>query len=400
MDESHQLDLRATDFARNPSPILAWLRERQPVYRLADGTFILSRYDDVRMALKHHELFASGWSDAAIAHPQWLEAHRRRGLFLTETDPPRHTLYRSIVNKSFAAGAIRALEPILRNTASSLVRNIRKGQEFDFLTDFAYPFAGTALSALTGLDVIRQPERARRWVDVAETFTDQCPGPARKAVLEAVVADQNDYFDALVRERRRCPRSDLASILSNASPDGRALSDEELRTALALFTTAGFQAPAQFLAAGIACLAHRPALVTMLRKEPRHIGQFIEEFLRLSNTAQGVFRMTTQTLSLHGMPLPAGSSVLLLIAAANLDPTRFPNPEDLILGRDNIRMHLGFGHGIHVCLGAALARMEMQIALQALIEAFDGIDCPPEPELEWYSTIVGRLLYSLPVRAY
>lgn len=397
-----EIDFRSTAFAQNPYLTYQLLRERYPVCQLADGTYVLSRYEDVQFALKRYDLFASGWSDAPLAHPGWMRDEYKREPFLTESDPPEHTWYNAIVNKAFIGKSIRMLAPVLEDVSRNLIEKIKNScnKSNDFLSDFAYPLAGMAISSITGLEIEHQIERIRNWVCVAESFTAECPSPARQAEIEDTLADQHSYYDELITKRNNSPKDDLVTMLINARVEGRKLSEKQLWTALNLFTVAGFQAPAQFLAAAIAFLAHRPDLVSYLRSSPHMIGEFIEELLRLHNAAQGALRTSTTSISLRGITIPPNATVLVLIGSANRDPEQFPDPDNFNFSRDNVRTHIGFGYGAHSCLGAGLARMELKAALGVLLKEFSRFDCAAEDELNWYSTVVGRLLKTLSVEFY
>jgi cytochrome P450 len=393
------IDLRAEQFARNPYSIYRVLREQFPVCQVTDGTYLLSRYEDVKFALKHFDLFASGWSNAPQAHPQWIRSDYKRADFLTETDPPEHDIYNAIVNKSFVRQAVNALEPLLRETACSALKKMQQRDgNYDFLSDFAYPLAGAALGRITGLEISSQLQRARSWIDLAESFTDLSPPPAQKLHMEKIILDQHNYYDEIINERRRNPKNDLATMLAQAEIDGEKLTSQQLHTALNVFTVAGFQAPAQQLAFAVGLLKQRADLTAALQFEPKKIDDFFEELLRFDNPTLGVMRRATTAIELHGAIIPAGAKVLLLVGAANRDPEQFPNPDLFELQRANIRSHLGFGHGPHTCLGAALARLEMKIGLEILLPHLNSINWPAAADLSWRSTVVGRILRSLPMR--
>lgn len=185
------LDLRAPAFAKNPYPTYALLRARYPVLQIADGTYILSRYDDVKFALKSYELFASGWAGAPIAHPKWLREDYRRGHFLPETDPPEHTQNSAIINKSFVGRAIEVMLPFMRETATCLTARLQR-PDADFLTDFAFPYMGSVLANITGMDTGNDMDRTRAWIELAESFTEVKPEPELQARAENIIFEQNE----------------------------------------------------------------------------------------------------------------------------------------------------------------------------------------------------------------
>jgi cytochrome P450 len=216
--------------------------------------------------------------------------------------------------------------------------------------------------------------------------------------MEAIVLDQHSYYDEIIKQRRMQPANDVATLLARAEVDGERLTDQQLYTALNLFTVAGFQAPAQQLSMAVMLLARQPDLVAQLIREPTKISDFIEEILRFDNPTLGLLRQTTGAVEMHGATIPAGAGVALLIGAANRDPQQFPAPDRFELARANIKTHLGFGHGAHTCLGAALARLEMRIGLEVLLPYIERIELPNNTQLIWHSTFIGRLLRGLPIR--
>jgi cytochrome P450 len=394
------IDLEDPDFAKNPYQTYKLLREKYPVCQIADGTYLLSRYDDVQLALKRYDLFASGWMTSSIGRPNWLREDCKRGAFLAEMDPPDHALHNAIINKTFSSGAVNSLIPLMRETAKSLVKRLKEfeGKEVDFFIHFGYPFSGALIDRITGLNTSDDIDRTKRWSRLMESLPAQCPEPALKAEFEATILSQNKHYDEIIQSRRIYPKGDLVSILINAQIDDSPLSTEELRAALSLFSVAGFEAPAQSLARAIILLAQRDDICNLLRERPENIRPFIEELLRLGSSAQGSLRITTQDVTLHSVTIPAQSVVLALIGAANRDSDRFSNPDDFVLSRPNIKSHIGFGQGPHVCIGASLARAELRIGLEALLSTFKKFHCPAETELNWRSWVVARLLRTLPVR--
>jgi cytochrome P450 len=391
-----EIDLGSYECAQNPYPTYAVLRQRHPVCRLVDGSYALSRYEDVRFALKRHDLFAAGWAQLPMHRAQWLNPDCRRGLGLLEQDPPDHHRYRSMIYPPFSRRAVESLAPWARAKVQALVDRLRPGGEIEFLADFAVPFAGAVLAHITGLTE-QQARHSRDCLETTDSLTAECPEPARKAAVESVFREQIGYFQTLMHQRRLQPQADLATRLVNATIDGNAVAEHELRGNLHLLTSAGYE-PAPLLANAIVLLAHQPELLRLLLARPDLIPAFVEELLRFDNSTQAAVRTTTAAIELHGVSIPPRALVLVLLGAANRDHTQFPDPDRFQLSRGNIDTQLGFGHGVHRCLGHILARLEMNVALAALLGAFTRIQCPRPDELRWSSRGAFRTLRTLPVR--
>ena len=391
------IDLLDPEFIRNPYTFYNFLRESQPLAQIKNGTYVLSRYDDVKFALKRYDIFSSGWSDAPLIHPDWLDAEAQRGSFMAEKDPPEHTQHRAIVHKAFIEKSIKALIPEMNGSAQRLLSRIKPNEHFDFLSVFAYPYVTELSDTITGLG-LSKTGKTRYWAEIVESFPIECPVGQARASLKKVIDEQNAYYDSLIRARQEVPREDLITRLAQAKVDGQALTKAQIRGALNLFTLGGFQAPGQMLANAAIVLANEPELANFARQSFENLCAFIEELLRLHNPSQGSIRITRSEVTLSGGTIPANSNVIVLIGSANRDPRQFENPDEFIPFRGNIKSHLGFGQGPHVCIGEALARWQLRVAIGYLLESFDTIECEPFEKQRWESNMLGRMLRNLPIR--
>jgi len=188
----------------------------------------------------------------------------------------------------------------------------------------------------------------------------------------------------------------LISTLANTPVMGGYLSREQLRGALNLFTIGGLEAPVQMLANACLLLSERPDLIEILRSEPDKTPEFAEELLRYDNTALGAMRIAKETVEFEAGVIPEGARIIALLAAANRDPEQFDDPDSFILGRKNIKSHLGFSHGQHACIGSAVAREQMIAAINALVQNFSKIECPAAPI--YHSSNVTRYMHELTVK--
>ena len=381
----------------NPFPIYEKLREHYPVCQLEpDGHWAVSRYDDVRFALRRPDLFSSSGFKATL-QPDWLSAeYRGRDLFILMQDPVDHMKYRPLVSKAFVGQAIDALIPLMRETAQSLVEKIRPNEEIDFLEDFAYPYVHKIIGKITGVEEGQSLEEVRQWMGLIGKVTRTRPDDQYIRALEAALLAQKVHFDAIIRDRRERPRQDLISALVHSKVDGEYLTDHMLRNALDLLLVAGYHTSLQILCHSMIWLSRRPEIRWALAADPHLIPAFVEELLRLESIASAILRQTTDKITLSGVIIPKGATVFLLLAAANRDPSQFPDPGEFKMGRKNIKRHMAFGHGPHTCVGAALARLEVRIALETILAAFDNFSCPADHELCWSKSIMNRSVSELP----
>ncbi len=381
----------------NPFPVYERLLQDHPVCQLEpDGIWAVSRYDDVRFALERPNLFLSSGLMAAM-QPDWLhEDCRDRDLFIIMQDPPDHTKYRALLNRAFASKMIQALIPLMHETAQGLVKKIRPDEQFDFQKDFAYAYVHKIIGHITGIEEGQSQEEVSRWLEVIGKLSPEKPDEHYIREFGELHRAQKEHFNNIIRDRREHPREDLVSALVHAEVDGEQLTDHMLRNALDLLLSAGYHTTLQMLCHSMIRLSQQPDLRQTLSANPQQIPAFIEEALRLESIAPALFRQTTEDIELSGVRIPRGATILLLLAAANRDPRQFPNPTEFQMGRPNIKMHLAFGHGPHTCLGAALARQEIKIALETILAAFHGISCPVDHELSWSKSVLLRSVNALP----
>ena len=395
--DNTRIDFNSSEFRIDPFPTYKVLREHYPVCKVEpNGLYALSRYDDVLFALDHHEIFGSGYG--TLLQPEWLNPKLKRGDFLVLEDPPFHTLHRSLVNKAFVPRIINALIPIMTKTACRLIDNMQPNKEVEFVRDFSFPYIGKIIGCVTGTDETQSIDELRAWVEQIEAIPLSRPDDHRIAVLEECLEKQNNHFLNIIQDRKAKPRNDLITELVNTEVEGERLSDEMLRQCLDLFIGAGLQTTAQELNSAIIHLSRNPELMQLLHKSPELIPAFVEEILRFNPAAHCLFRKTRKDVVIRNTKIPKDSLLLLLLASANRDDIYFPDPDEFILQRENISQHLAFGHGIHMCIGLALARLEMKIALEMLLKKFSHVSCPPDTKIEWIDSFAARGVCTLPVK--
>jgi cytochrome P450 len=386
-------------YHQNPAEFFARLRESRPIAPVQmpgyGRAWFITRYADVRTALTDPRLAKDvhRWPGGGQSRPSevvGLHAH------MLNSDPPDHTRLRRLVQQAFTPRRAAQLRPRAEEIAAGLLDEIAAaGRDIvDLLDEYARPLPITVLCELLGV-----PETDRAWIAVA--VVDY----GRREESERVTRELAAYFTELVAAKRAEPGDDLISALVRARDDaGRegaktGLTDDELLSTVYQLVMAGFDTTVNLIASGALALLTHPEQMARLRDDPTALPAAVEELLRFTNPVNhATSRFTTEDVPIGDVLVPAGEWVLAATSSANLDPARFPDPDRLDLGRDTDG-HVAFGHGIHYCLGAPLARMEAEVALGALLARFPGISLAvPAQELRWRPTSLMNGLESLPVR--
>jgi cytochrome P450 len=280
-------------------------------------------------------------------------------------DPPDHGRLRRLVNRGFTPRRIAALEPRLREIARECVDALAGRGEMDLQRDLAIPFPVTVIAQLLGVET----ERAEQFKHWSDALAVGLGGMSQKWTLEDVrraFDEMADYIDRTMAERRAQPRDDLITVLVQAE-EGDVLSTSEVMTFVTLLLVAGNETTTNLIGNAMRTLLRHPDQLDAVAREPARIPPMIEEVLRYESPLQGLARTAVRDVEVAGTKLPAGAWVMLLFAAANRDELHFEDPERFDVDR-NPQAHLGFGHGVHFCLGASLARLEARIAFEALFE--------------------------------
>nr|WP_180217983.1 cytochrome P450 [Streptomyces albus] len=288
------------------------------------------------------------------------------------SDPPRHTRLRRLVTKAFTPGSVARLRPFVARVTGELLDQWPSPGEADAVAGLAMPLPVTVICELLGVPPADRRD-VRRWS--GELFT-----AGRPERTDAASHAMAGYVTRLVAAKRARPDDALLSRLIAVRDGGDGLSEEELVSLAVLLLVAGHETTTHFLGNALLALLGRPALAERLRREPDLLPGVLDELLRHgSPVSTATFRYTTQPVTLGGTRIPAGVPVRVAIGAANRDPGRFPDPDRLDLGRDATG-HLAFGHGIHRCLGAPLARVEAEVALRMVLARFPALRLAVPPE--------------------
>ena len=389
-----------SDFFDNPHPILAELRERGGLSPDATtGSLISTSHGDVCAILKHRELSKDPRKLPADDPLRAKLVGKEPGwqpnlLFL---DPPDHTRLRALVTRAFTPRRIETLAPRIETMARALLDGVAGRASFDLLDALARPLPIQVIGELIGVDVAAVPAFADWCKAMSHELNPMAPPEALRLAAEARAA-----FDAHVRasmdERRQSPRDDLLTALLEAGEAGDRLSEAELVSMCRILLLAGNITTTDAIANGVLALLDHPAELARLRADRGLIDRAVEEMLRYDSSVTGVGRnVVERPVEVAGRTMPPGTRLHASLAGANRDPAVFPEPDRFMIERD-ANPHVAFGGGIHFCLGAPLARLEMKLAIGMLVERFPRIRLAvPRQSLEWQRIVYFRALKQLPI---
>jgi cytochrome P450 len=386
----------------DPAAFFAAMRASCPVHqvRLADGhdASLVLGHEAARQALKDPRL--SKDMLAALDHDPGVVDEGLPGpdfaRHMLAVDPPDHTRLRRLVSRAFAPSRVAALEPAIERIAEDLLDELEgHGTTVDLVTGFAHPLPFRVISTLLGVPEADGPA-LHGWFRTLFQPWHGTPPPEAVAASDAIV----DNLERLVAAHREQPADDLIGVLVSASDDDDGLTEQELLSSLFQLIVAGHDTTTSLIGNGVVALLDHPAQLEMLLADPSLVPTAVEELIRFdAPVPHATFRVATEPTGIGGVEIPAGQQVLICLAAANRDPEVIDAPDRLDITR-RPGAHLGFGHGIHFCLGAPLARLEARIAFTALFERFPHLRLAvPRGDLQWShgDGLVLRGLASLPV---
>jgi len=350
----------------NPYPYYAYLRRHAPVYQVEGiGWWAITRYDDVLSVLRNSETFSSAIMMAAVMGEFNFAPEAIIGM-----DPPAHTRLRKLVNRAFTPRLVASLESRIREITKNLVAPMRTAGEFDLMAQLANPLPVVVIAEILGVEPARWDD-FKEWTNaIVLAMGGQVAEDQRDYVRRNISALQT-YIRDMIAERRKAPRNDLITALIRAEEENQVLTSEEVFNLAIFLLASGNENTTHPIGNGVlAPLAH-PAELAKVQEKPALLPNMVEEILRHSGPVQTLSRLTTREVELSGTSIPAGSVLLPLYAAANRDERRFPDPDRFDITRD-AEGHLGFGYGIHFCLGAPLARLEARVVFEELL-----FNCPP-----------------------
>lgn len=389
------LDLYRPDLRANPYPLYETLRKNDPVYwDDAMQAWLLTSYDHVSRAL----------SDGRFGHgrsvvPPYVTTNEQSllqqtaeivGNFLTTMDPPEHTRLRSLAHQAFTPRKVEALHSFVEKVTNDLLDRVEPTGVMDAIGEFAFPLTATIIAHILGVPVEDQGS-FKKWSETIIRFVEGMSDDHQLVVATAQVASEvKEYFGMLLRERRARPKDDLLSAFLGTEEHSQGMTEAEIIGNAVFLLVAGHETTKNLVGNGLMALFANQSELEHLRSRPELLPNAVEELLRFTAPFQFFSRTSREDVSIGGKMIRRGQRVFLIMAAANRDPARFPDPDKLDLSRTD-NHHLSFGKGIHFCLGAHLARVEAQIGFGTLLRRMPSLHLAQDPQtIEYYPHVIIR----------
>jgi cytochrome P450 len=394
-------DLFSQAFLADPFPILRRMRKRHPVHwHPLLNAWVLTRYDDIQAVVRDRR-FSSERSQqlANGAPPHMLERLEACDRFFSSwmvfLDPPRHTVLRSLIAKTLTVKTIEAMQPFVEDVVDDALDAVITAGKMDVVRDLAGPLPAMVIAHLLG---VPSADVGRFKAMTSDVFAHIGAPVATEEVIRRShcgVVGLLAYFRDLIEERRRAPRDDLLSRLVHAEELGAVLGEEELVATCAMLLVAGHETTTHLIGNSVLALLRRPAELEALRADVALYPGAIEELLRYDGAVMTIGRQALEDVEIGDERIAAGQFIFLHLLAGNHDPARYVDPDRLDVRR-KAPHQLGFGQGIHYCIGASLARLEAQIALRKIVERLPGLRLDIA-ELVWIPSVVIHGVTALPV---
>ena len=354
-----------------PHDTFNWLRAHNPIHWHdatpkspdGEGFWVVSRYDDIMKVFRTPELFSSNTGGARTGGGTTLKDERAAGKVLNYTDDPQHRTLRQLVNKGFTTRALGVLEGDLEERANALINEFPEGQNFDFVQAFARELPLQAICMILG---VPQDDRTELCNLIEQGLATDSPNVVAIEYIKKIQVYARDIVD----EKRRNPADDILSTIVHATladEGGRKLTDEELVNFFILLFPAGAETTRNSFGAGLRALIEHPDQLARLRREPELMRPAIEEIVRWTTPSIYKRRTVTRDTEFHGQDFKCGDKLTVWEMSANRDEHVFDDPFTFDISRTPNR-HIGFGFGPHICLGAALARLELKVGLNILLD--------------------------------
>ena len=375
------VDFQNADFLENPYPALAELRKAgQPVWHEPSGMFLAATYQDANAVLRNRSLgriFQPRQPDEDWNEFNWLHSDS-----LLDSEPPKHTRLRSLLVKAFNKNKIESLRPDVERLTTALLKDIEtklaETGQFDVIADFAEPLPVKVIAALLGFPD-EDEHLLRPWSQAIVKMYEVSRTPEDELAAQVASHEFAEYVRALMEERKRKPGTDLISDLAAVEEDGQKLNAQELIATCVLLLNAGHEASVNGFGNGFVAMIERPGQHKLLAEKPFELAETaVDEFIRFDAPLHLFERTATADVEIGGVLVKEGQKIASLLGSANRDESVFQNPNEMDLTRDP-NPQIGFGAGIHFCIGAPLARMEMTTSLPALMKKYPNLKLVSEP---------------------
>lgn len=366
-----------------------WYEQMQrtsPIYEHENGPWSAFRYEDVKRVMSEHETFTVMFDleqEQQITSP--IEAS------ILYTDPPKHRQLRALVSQAFTPRRVASMEDRITRLVEELLGNVRDSGRMDIVDDLAYPLPVIVIAEMLGIPT-EDRLRFKQWSDALISN----PESDGTSDVQDPQVEMGEYFAKLIEARRREPREDLITSLVQAQVDGEHLTLIQILGFCVLLLVAGNETTTNLIGNAALSFCENPGVLDQLYANPALIPSAIEEALRYRSPVRYMTRRVKQDTVLSGQPLKRGDWILAWMGAANRDPEQFPNPEQFLVDRSPNR-HIAFGHGVHFCLGAPLARLEARIALSHLLAMARDLEIPRDTVLEPIENTIVHGVKHLPV---
>lgn len=401
-----QFDLFGPAFKANPYPTYAALREQMPICRrdavAGKSIWFITRYQDVAAILRDPRFVKQVQRTMTAAErtqlpptPPLIDLLSNHMLNL---DPPDHTRLRTLVNKAFTITVVQQLALRIQTIADELLDRVQGRGQMDLIEEYAFPLPVSVIAELLGVPA-QDRQRFRSWSSAFVTPSVNVQRNSKKyQKTRRLMEDFTGYMRRILAERRQQPRDDLLTLLLQAEEAGDKLREDELFSMIILLLVAGHETAVNLISNGVLALLQHPEQMALLRAQPELLEGAVEEMIRYDGPVErATMRFAAEDVEIDGHLIRRGDAVSLVLAAADRDPAHFAHPDALDCTRINNR-HLGFGLGIHYCLGAPLARLEGRIALATLLHRLPHLRLAvPIEALRWRTIPILRGLEHLPV---
>lgn len=384
------------------------LRREAPVYQCPHtGITFVSDYQTITRIAKDHETFSNRFSTAmptteTKVDPRIVEIQKKGyppvDTMLTQ-DPPLHRRYRGMVNQAFTARRVATLEPYIEKLCHEIIDGFIDAGRCEFVVEFAERVPLTVIADQLGVP-LSDYELFKTWSDAFVAQLSQMASPDEAVQAAELIYEYQQYFADKIEERRQNPQDDIISDIVHAQFENeRPLDVAEMLSIIQQLLVAGNETTTHSIAEGILLLIQHPDQHARLKENPELIANFVEEVLRLATPTANMWRVATRDTEINGVPVKKGSMLQLRYSSANRDEDQFEAPQEFDVSRENARTNIAFGHGVHMCIGANLARKELETAFRVLLERLDNfeLDCD-ESELDYPPNVLLRGLAKLPIR--